>query len=45
MSSLPVETKLIGDVLAGQSLSAGQGLFQPGPQAIAKLESQVRIAQ
>jgi hypothetical protein len=45
MSSLPAETELIGDFLAGQSLHTGQGLFQSGAQAIAKLESKVRIAQ
>ena len=36
---------MLRDVLAGQSFFTGQGLFQAGAQAIAKLESEVRIAQ
>jgi hypothetical protein len=45
MSPLPVETELVSDILAGQSFFTGQGLFQAGAQAIAKLESEVRVAQ
>lgn len=45
MSSLPAETELVRDVLAGQSFFTGQGFFQAGAQAIAKLESEIWVAQ
>jgi hypothetical protein len=45
MWSLPAETEPVRDVLAGQSFCTGQGLFQANAKAIAKLESEVRIAQ
>ena len=45
MSSLPAETELVRDVLAGQSFFTGQGFFQARAQAIAKLESEIWIAQ
>ena len=45
MLSLPAETKLVCDFFAGQSFLTGQGLFQAGAQAIAELESEVRITQ
>ncbi len=43
--SLPAETELVRNLLAGQSFLIGQGLFQTGVQAFAELESEVRIAQ
>jgi len=45
MLSLPTETESVRNVLARQSFRTGQGLFQAGAQAIAKLKPEVRIAQ
>ncbi|HEX4967422.1 MAG TPA: hypothetical protein VFV44_02785 [Nitrospiraceae bacterium] len=45
MLSSPAETELVRNVLARQSFFTGQGFFQAGAQALAKLESEVRIAQ
>jgi hypothetical protein len=42
---LPAKTELVRNVLAGQSLCTGQGLFHTGTQAIAQSESEVGIAQ